>query len=103
MRASTAVILLGMSMLVTGPASAADPTPAAADPTPAAAATTTPPAAPAKPVNVVDGDKIVCKTYSQTGTRFPKKVCLTKAEWFYEHTSAMDALRNKHELDPHYK
>jgi hypothetical protein len=39
---------------------------------------------------------------AQTGTRFTKKVCLTKAEWFYEHTSAMDALRNKHPLDRRY-
>jgi hypothetical protein len=96
MRVSIALTLpvLGVLMLAPGPASAADPTPAAA--------TTTPPAVPAKPVNVIDGDTVVCKSLAQTGTRFPKKVCLTKAEWFYEHTSAMDALRNKHELDPHY-
>ena len=96
MRVSTTAILpvLGVLMLASGPASAADPTPATAP--------TTPPAVPAKPVNVIDGDKVVCKSLVQTGTRFPKKVCLTKAEWFYEHTSAMDALRNKHELDPRY-
>jgi hypothetical protein len=96
MRISTTVTLsmLGILILAVGSASAADPTPATA--------TTTPPAATAKPVNVIDGDKVVCKTLAQTGTRFTKKVCLTKAEWFYEHTSAMDALRNKHPLDRRY-
>ena len=96
MRISTRVIpsVLGALMLAAGPASAADPTPPAA--------TAAAPATMAKPVNVVDGDKVVCKSIAQTGTRFPKKVCLTKSEWFYEHTSAMDALRNKHELDPTY-
>ena len=96
MRISTKVIppVLGALMLASGPAWAADPTPTAA--------TTVAPAAAAKPVNVVDGDKVVCKSIAQTGTRFPKKVCLTKSEWFYEHTSAMDALRNNHPLDQKY-
>ena len=93
MRIFTTVILSALGVFMLGSSSAADPTPAAA---------TTPPALPAKPVNMIDGDKVVCKSLAQTGTRFAKKVCLTKAEWFYEHTSAMDALRNKHELDPHY-
>ena len=70
-----------------GPAAPADPA--------AAAATTT--AAPAK--RVVDGDTVVCKSIAQTGTRFPKKMCLTKAEWAYQHSSAVDALRNNHPLD----
>lgn len=96
MRIRTSAILSfsGILMLASGPA--------LADPTPAAAATT-PPAAAAKQAKAIDDDTVVCKSYAQTGTRLPKKVCLTKAEWFYEHTSAMDALRNKHELDPHYK
>ncbi len=95
MRITTKVVpsVLGALMLAAGPAWAADPTPAAA---------TTPPAQTAKPVNMIDGDKVVCKSLAQTGTRFAKKVCLTKAEWFYEHTSAMDALRNNHPLDQKY-
>lgn len=92
MRISTTATLFGVLMLATGPASAADPT--------QSAATTTPPAA--KPVNVIDGDKIVCKSFAQTGSRFTKKVCLTKAEWLYEHSSAVDAFRNNHPLDRKY-
>jgi len=93
--------VLASALLAMAPTAAlSDNGPAApADPSPAAAATS--PAAPAK--RVIDGDTVVCKSIAQTGTRLPKKVCLTKAEWFYEHTSAMDALRNKHELDPHYR
>ena len=27
------------------------------------------------------GSKLVCKSEAKTGTRFPKKTCMTKAEW----------------------
>jgi hypothetical protein len=93
MRISTTlgVSVFGILMLASGPVSATDPTPAAA--------ATTPPAATAKQVNVIDGDTVVCKSIAQTGTRFPKKVCLTKADWAYQHSSAVDALRNNHPLD----
>ncbi len=90
MRISVKVILpvLGAVALASAPAWAADPTPAIATH-----------ATPAKPVNVIDGDTVVCKSIAQTGTRFPKKVCLTKADWAYQHSSAVDALRNNHPLD----
>lgn len=28
-----------------------------------------------------DADKVVCKYQQRTGTKFPKKICLTKAQW----------------------
>lgn len=28
-----------------------------------------------------DADKVVCKVQAKTNTRFPKKICHTRAEW----------------------
>lgn len=47
--------------------------PAATAPSPAATATPAPAAAPA--------DKLICKTKMKTGSRFPERTCLTKAQW----------------------
>jgi hypothetical protein len=97
MRISTTVTLslVGVLMLAAGPAPAADPTPATA--------TTTPPAAAAKPVHAIDDDTIVCKTFLVTGSRLgAKKRCMTKAEWRYQGTSAVDFFRTSHALDRHY-
>ena len=89
-------VLAGALLAIAPTAALSDNGPAAtADPAPAAAVTS--PAAPAK--RVVDEDTVVCKSIAQTGTRFPKKMCLTKAEWAYQHSSAVDALRNNHPLD----
>jgi hypothetical protein len=90
MRVSTpaVLLLLNVFVLASQPALAADPTVAATTPAP-----------PPKQAKVVDDDAVVCKSFAQTGTRFEKRVCLTKAQWAYEHTSAMDALRNNHPLD----
>jgi hypothetical protein len=38
----------------------------------------TAPKAPAKPA---DPDKLICKTRTKTGSRFPEKTCMTKAQW----------------------
>jgi len=93
MRVSTTVILpvLGVLLLASGPALAADPAPAAAPP----------PAAPAKLVDTVDDNKVICKTLTVTGSRLgAKKTCMTKGEWAYQHSSAMDAFRNNHPWNP---
>ena len=95
--------VLAAALLAMAPTAALSDNGPAAPADPAAAAAITAPAAPGKPEKLIDSNTVVCKSYAQTGTRLPKKVCLTKAEWFYEHTSAKDALRNKHELDPRYK
>lgn len=95
MRIPTTVTLSLLGVLVWGPASAADPTPATA--------TTTAPAATAKPVHAIDDDVVVCKTMLVTGSRLgAKKRCMTKADWRYEHSSAVDFFRTSHPLDQKY-
>ena len=37
------------------------------------------PGTPADPT--ADGNKVICKEQKDTGTRFPKKKCMTKAQW----------------------
>ena len=66
-----------------------------------AAAQNAPPP-PAEPPIVVTGDKQtpeqkpVCKLIS-TGTMFPKRVCMTKAEWADVETDAEDAMKQMRE------
>ena len=53
-------------------------------------------AEPDKPA--ADGDKIVCKRYSEVGSLVrQRKVCLTKAEWQRERRGARDATREMQE------
>ncbi len=56
---------------------ALDATPAAAPPTPVAPATVT--AAKTDPLQ--DLDKVICKNEQLTGSRFNKRVCMTRGEW----------------------
>lgn len=51
----------------------ADTPAAGSDPAAAPAAVAKPAAAPA--------DKLICKTKVKTGSRFPEKTCMTKAQW----------------------
>ena len=61
-------------------------TPAAADEAPAAA---TPPAA--QPATAANPDEVICKREEQLGTRFSKRVCMTRAQW---EQRALNARRN---------
>lgn len=60
-------------------------TPALADPaaggasTPAVTPAATPATAPAPAPD--DPNKLICKTKAKTGSRFPEKTCMTKAQW----------------------
>ena len=62
---------LGLLALDSAPAT----TPTAPPPGPAAAASH------AKPSEIADLDKVICKSQPITGSRFVKRVCMTRAEW----------------------
>ncbi len=57
----------------------------------ASAALVSAPAAAASAEAGRDGSKVVCKRESKTGTRFPTKICRTKAQW--------EALSEQHKRD----
>jgi hypothetical protein len=67
------------------PANIAAPAPAAG--VPAATPAATAPAAP-------DPNKKICKTKNKTGSRFPERTCLTKAEWERLRMEAQDTVSN---------
>ena len=52
---------------------------AAADEAPAAAPATAPTPA-ASPPPAADGNEVICKNVQHVGTRFPQRVCMTRAE-----------------------
>jgi hypothetical protein len=73
------VIALTALSLLAGPALADPPATASTDTNAVPTAASTAAAAPATP----DPNKKICKTKTKTGSRFPERTCLTKAEWDY--------------------
>lgn len=53
-------------------------------------AATAPAGQPAAAASIPDPDKVVCKSEPVLGSRFPKKVCLTNAQW---HQQELDSRR----------
>ena len=50
------------------------------------------PAAAADTTKISDPDKVVCKNEAAAGSRLPKRVCATKAEWERRRQEARDSL-----------
>ncbi len=70
----TPLIMLASLALVVMDATPATSTTSADAPKPAAVAA-------AKTGDVADLDRVVCKKEAITGSRFEKRICMTKAEW----------------------
>lgn len=81
-------VSLGASLLLlTACATTEDTTPLAAQPAVAPVAVAE---APAEASDELDPDAEVCRRLPQTGTRFHRRVCMTRAEWEAQATEARD-------------
>jgi hypothetical protein len=93
------VLFPGVLILAAAGAALADPPAPPASPTQTATAAPVAKVAAAKAANARDDQKVVCKYEQVTGSRLEgHKVCMTKADWAAQSSSAMDAMRNNRPL-----
>lgn len=79
--------LFAAAFLLAAGSALADPTASPTEP-----AVATPAADPATPP--APAEKLICKTKAKTGSRFPERTCMTKAQWEELNAKARDITNN---------